>query len=199
MKVNVIPAGIYDANCYILIDENSGEAVVIDPGGDANMLINNIKDWNVKVSMILLTHGHADHTGAVSELKNEFKCDVYINEKDSEFINRHVPIFGSENENGNKFMQDGEIIKFGDKNIKCIETPGHTPGGMCFMVDNLIFTGDTLFQRSIGRTDFQGGDFEKIIKSIKNKLLVLPDDIVVYPGHGPKTSIGFERHNNPFL
>ncbi|AJA48289.1 metallo-beta-lactamase family protein [Clostridium pasteurianum DSM 525 = ATCC 6013] len=199
MKINIIPAGIYDANCYILLDETSGEAAVIDPGGDANILIDNIKSLKAKVKMILLTHGHADHTGAVSELRNEFKCNVYINEKDAEFIKKKVPIYGNENENGDKFLKEGDVLHFGNYEIKCIETPGHTPGGMCFLIGNVVFTGDTLFQRSIGRTDFQGGNFESIIKSIKNKLLTLPDDTVVYPGHGPKSSIAFERNNNPFL
>lgn len=199
MKINIIPAGIYDANCYILVDETSSEATVIDPGGDANILIDNIKSLKSKVKMILLTHGHADHTGAVSELRNEFKCDVYINKKDAELINKKVPIYGNENENGDKFIKEGDVLHFGNYEIKCIETPGHTPGGMCFLIGNVVFTGDTLFQRSIGRTDFQGGNFESIIKSIKNKLLTLPDDTVVYPGHGPKSSIAFEKHNNPFL
>lgn len=199
MKINIIPAGIYDANCYVLMDEVTNEAAVIDPGGDAQMLINNIKASKAKVKMVLLTHGHADHTGAVSELKNEFGCSVYINEKDSELINKNVPIYGSPNENGDKLISEGDVLKFGSHEVKCFETPGHTPGGMCFLIDNLVFTGDTLFNRSIGRTDFQGGDFNTIIDSIKNKLLILPDDTVVYPGHGPKSSIGFERNNNPFL
>ncbi|WP_010233509.1 MBL fold metallo-hydrolase [Clostridium arbusti] len=199
MKINIIPAGIYDANCYILIDEVANEAAVIDPGGDAQMLINNIKASQAEVKMILLTHGHADHTGAVSELRNEFGCSVYINEKDSELIDKNVPIYGNKDENGDKFLNEGDIIKFGNYEIKCIETPGHTPGGMCFLIGNTIFTGDTLFHRSIGRTDFKGGDFGAIISSIKNKLLPLPEDTIVYPGHGPKSSIGFERNNNPFL
>ncbi|MDF2504208.1 MBL fold metallo-hydrolase [Clostridium sp.] len=199
MKINIIPAGIYDANCYILIDEVTNEAAVIDPGGDAQMLINNIKASQAEVKMILLTHGHADHTGAVSELRNEFGCSVYINEKDSELIDKNVPIYGNKDENGDKFLNEGDIIKFGNYEIKCIETPGHTPGGMCFLIGNTIFTGDTLFHRSIGRTDFKGGDFGAIISSIKNKLLTLPEDTIVYPGHGPKSSIGFERNNNPFL
>lgn len=199
MKIKIIPAGIYDANCYILVDEVTNEATVIDPGGDAQMLINEMKTLQAKVKMILLTHGHADHTGAVSELKNEFRCSVYINEKDSDLINKNVPIYGSKDENGDKFISEGDVLKFGFHEIKCVETPGHTPGGMCFVIDNLVFTGDTLFNRSIGRTDFQGGDFDTIIDSIKNKLLTLSDDTVVYPGHGPKSSIGFERNNNPYL
>lgn len=199
MKINIIPAGIYDANCYVLIDENTNEAAVIDPGGDAQMLINNIKTSQAEVKMILLTHGHADHTGAVSELRNEFGCSVYINEKDAELINKNVPVYGNQDENGDKFIAEGDVLKFGNHEIKCIETPGHTPGGMCFLIDDLAFTGDTLFNRSIGRTDFQGGDYNTIINSIKVKLMILPDDTVVYPGHGPKSSIGFEKNNNPFL
>ena len=199
MQVKIIPAGIYDANCYILFDESTKEAAVIDPGGDADLILDEIKEIDADVKMILLTHGHADHTGGVVELRKEFECNVYINEKDSEMINKNVPIYGKPTENGDKFISDGDVLPFSGTTIKCLETPGHTPGGVCYLTDNVVFTGDTLFYRSIGRTDFEGGDYDTLINSINTKLMNLPDDTLVYTGHGPKTSIGFEKNNNPFL
>ncbi len=199
MQVKIIPAGIYDANCYIIFDENTKETAVIDPGGDADLILDEIKAIDADVKMILLTHGHADHTGGVAELKKEFNCNVYINEKDSDMINKNVPIYGKPHENGDKFISDGDTLKFGEITIKCLETPGHTPGGVCYLTDKAVFTGDTLFYRSIGRTDFEGGNYDTLINSINTKLMVLPDEILVYTGHGPRTSIGFEKNCNPFL
>lgn len=199
MEVKIIPAGIYDANCYILFDEKTKEAAVIDPGGDTDLILDEIKLLDANVKMILLTHGHADHTGGVVELRDKFKCSVYINEKDSEMIKKNIPIYGKENENGDKYISDGDILKFGEITIKCLETPGHTPGGMCFLTDKAVFTGDTLFYRSVGRTDFEGGDYDTLINSINTKLMNLPEELYVFTGHGPRTSIGFEKKCNPFL
>lgn len=199
MKINIIPAGIYDANCYILEDEASNECAVIDPGGSSDILINEVEKIDGIVKFILLTHGHADHTGAVMELRNEYKCPVYIHEKDFELINRCTDVYGRPEENGDKFIKDGDIISFGAINIKVLETPGHTPGGLCFLIENTVFTGDTLFYGSIGRTDFAGGDYSTLISSINEKLLPLPEDTVVFPGHGHKSSIGFEKKRNPYL
>lgn len=199
MEIKIIPAGIYDANCYILFDEDTDNAVVIDPGGDADLILDEIKELKANVKMILLTHGHADHTGAVVELKKVFNCSAYINEKDAQMMKENIDIYGKEEECGDKFVHDGDVLNFDNHDIKCFETPGHTPGGMCYLIDKNVFTGDTLFYRSIGRTDLEGGDYDEIIKSINNKLMVLDDDVDVYTGHGPKTNIGFERINNPFL
>ncbi|MDD3225777.1 MAG: MBL fold metallo-hydrolase [Clostridium sp.] len=199
MEINIIPAGIYDANCYILFDEDTNNAVVIDPGGDSDLILDEIKELKANVKMILLTHGHADHTGAVIELRNMFGCSAYINDKDAHMMKKNIDIYGKEEECGDKFVHDGDVLHFDNHEIKCFETPGHTPGGMCYLIDKNVFTGDTLFYRSIGRTDLEGGDYDEIIKSINTKLMILDDDVDVYTGHGPKTNIGFERKNNPFL
>lgn len=199
MIIKIIPAGIYDANCYILEDEESKQCAVIDPGGAPEILINEIKKIDGIVKFILLTHGHADHTGAVVQLRNEYKCPVFINQKDFEYINKGVDVYGRPEENGDSFLKDGELLSFGAINVKVIETPGHTPGGVSFLIGGAVFTGDTLFYGSIGRTDFAGGDYNELITSIKTKLVPLPDDTVVYPGHGPKSSIGFEKKRNPYL
>lgn len=198
MKLKIIPAGIYDANCYIVMDEKTKEALVIDPGGDAPEIIEEIKKMNAKVKYIFLTHGHADHTEAVPDIKSEFKAPICINSKDEQYIKKGENMFGTFGD-ADIFLNDGDTYKVGSMNVKCIETPGHTPGGLSFLVDDILFSGDTLFDRSIGRTDFTGGDFDTIIKSIKEKLLTLPDSTIVYPGHGPSTSIINEKKMNHFL
>jgi glyoxylase-like metal-dependent hydrolase (beta-lactamase superfamily II) len=175
MILKRIPAGVYAANCYILMDEDTKESAVIDPGG------------------------HADHTGAVDKLKEKYNVPVALNNKDKEMMLNHEFIYGSINSGIEKNIKDGDKFTIGNLEINCVETPGHTPGGVSFIVGNRVFTGDTLFQGSIGRTDFKGGDSDAIIKSIKTKLLTLPENTVVYPGHGPQTTIKYEMVNNPFL
>jgi hydroxyacylglutathione hydrolase len=201
MVIKRIPAGVYAANCYILMDEISKETAVIDPGGDADDLIKAIKDMGCSVKCILLTHGHADHTGAAAELKEYFSVPVCISEKDERMILNGEFMYGSLTKYGkaDSNIKEGDVVKLGNMEVKCIETPGHTPGGVCFVVENTVFTGDTLFLNSIGRTDFAGGDFDTLINSIKLKLMILKDDTKVLPGHGLQSTIKNERLNNPFL
>jgi hydroxyacylglutathione hydrolase len=199
-----IPAGVYAANCYILIDEASKECAVIDPGGDAEDLVSFINEANVKVKYILLTHGHADHTGAVGNLSEIYSVQAHINKYDGMYISNGEFMFGPLKYKGGIVelvmdLEQDKVFKLGSLEIKCIETPGHTPGGICFHVGDKLFTGDTLFLRSIGRTDLSGGDFNTLIDSIKNRLLILNPETVVYPGHGPQSTIKYERDNNPFL
>lgn len=199
MRIDVIPAGSYMTNCYIIIDEDTNESIVIDPGDDEKLLLDAFDKTGSKLKFILLTHGHADHTAAVKGFRGKYGIDVYINEKDSELIEKEEEMFGSKNENGNKFVKEGDNLTFGNMEIKCIETPGHTPGGMSYLIDHSLFTGDTLFYNSIGRTDFPGGDYTQIIDSIINKIMTLSDDIRVFPGHGQQSTVGYERSTNPFL
>lgn len=199
MKIKRIPAGIYAANCYIIIDDETKDAVVMDPGGEADDLIKAVKDEGAKVKYILLTHGHADHTGAVVKLKEEFKAPLCINEEDYKMAIKGKEMYGSINGKIDKYINQGDVFKVGNMKIECIHTPGHTPGGVCFLIEDCIFTGDTLFAGSIGRTDFPGGDFESIIKSIREKLMILDNEIKVFPGHGLQSSIGQEKAHNPFL
>lgn len=198
MKIKRIPAGIYAANCYIMTDEDSKETAIIDPGGDAGDLKEAVEELKGKVKFILLTHGHGDHTGAVSELAKFYDAAIGINVQD-EKISRKDYIEGSFYKKAEINLHDGLILKLGDKEIKCIGTPGHTAGGMSFYVDGMVFTGDTLFSGSIGRTDLGGGDLDTLISGIKSKLLILPDETVVLPGHGPQSTIRAERISNPFL
>lgn len=199
MKIKRIPAGVYAANCFILMDEDTKETAVIDPGGDSEDLIKAVNEMDAKVKYILLTHGHTDHTGAAVQLQEEYNAPIYISEKDYRMMENGEYIYGDVIGKVDKFLNEGDTLKIGGIEIKCIHTPGHTPGGICFMVEDVIFTGDTLFAGSIGRTDLAGGDFDTIISNIKNKLMILPDNITVFPGHGPQSSIGRERVHNPFL
>lgn len=198
MIIKAIPAGIYDANCYIVMDEKTKDAVVLDPGGDGEMLERAIKDMGANVKSILLTHGHMDHVGGVEYLSDKLNVPFYISKIDEEYMEKDNYVFGSIRK-ANGYLEDGNDLSFGSLNIKVIATPGHTKGGLCFLIEDKLFTGDTLFQGSIGRTDFIGGSFPEIINSIKTKLLPLGDEIEVYPGHGPKSSIGYEKGYNMYL
>lgn len=204
MLIKRIPAGVYAANCYILVDEESRECAVIDPGGDAEDLVSFIDETNAKVKYILLTHGHVDHTGAVGYFSEVYGVQAHIHKDDGMFISNGEFMFGPLKYKGNIVelamdLEQDKVFSLGGLEIKCIETPGHTPGGVCFLVQDKLFTGDTLFLRSIGRTDLSGGNFNTLIDSINNRLLTLNPETVVYPGHGPQTSIRYERDNNPFL
>lgn len=200
MEIRKVIAGIYGANCYIVMDKNTKEAVVVDPGGDVDDIIKAIDVIGAKVKYILLTHGHIDHTSGVEELKAITKAMVCMSKEDDDLITQGQHLFGPLIEGGaDKLLKQGDIIKVSDLEFTCIETPGHTPGGMCYLIDNCVFTGDTLFAGSIGRTDFEGGDFNTIIDSIKSKLLCLSGDTIVYPGHGSYSTINNEKLGNPFL
>lgn len=205
MKVVRIPAGIYAANCYLVYSENNKEAIVIDPGGDVDDIIAQIENLGLDIKYIILTHGHGDHIGGVRELKKYKNVPVAIHKDDEDLLNdgeknlSSIMAMGTIEETADILLNEGDKIHFGNLTGKIIHTPGHTPGGITIEIDNGLFTGDTLFAGSIGRTDLLGGCFEKIISSIKDKLLIYPDDTIVYPGHGPTSTIEKEKRFNPFL
>lgn len=197
MIIKSIVAGMYEENCYLIMDETTKEIGIIDPGGQADLLEKNIKDLNGEPKFIILTHGHMDHVGAVVELKNKLNIPFYIHEKEEEYMEDGF-VFGALPK-ASGYLKEGDTLKLGENLIKVIETPGHTEGGICFLINDELFTGDTLFQGSVGRSDFPGGDGMLLVKNIKNKLLPLGDDVKVYPGHGYSSTIGYEKRNNPFL
>ncbi|MCI1944286.1 MBL fold metallo-hydrolase [Clostridium luticellarii] len=199
MKLRKLVVGVYAANCYILSDENTAECAVIDPGGDLNDILKVIDASKCKVKYILLTHGHADHMEAAEQVKSRYNAPIGINKLDYEMIQRGELMYGTMTEEPDIYFKDNQIFEIGDMKLKVVFTPGHTPGGVSFLVENLAFTGDTLFQGSVGRTDFAGGDYNTIIASIKNRLMVLPDETEVLPGHGLKSFIGKEKIYNSFL
>ena len=205
MKVVRIPAGVYAANCYLVYSENNKEAIVIDPGGDPDDIISKIEDLELDIKYIILTHGHGDHIGGIGEMKKYKDVPVAIHRED-EFLLRDgnnnlssIMAMGTIEETADILLDEGDEIHFGDLIGKVIHTPGHTPGGITIEIGNGLFTGDTLFAGSIGRTDLLGGSYEKIINSIKDKLLIYPDDTIVYPGHGATSTIRAEKMSNPFL
>ncbi|AQR95073.1 MULTISPECIES: MBL fold metallo-hydrolase [Clostridium] len=198
MIIKTILAGMYEENCYLVMDEDTKELGIIDPGGHANSIINEINLLEGKPKFILLTHGHLDHVDGVIELVNNLKVPFYINKADEDLMQKDDFVFGTLPK-ASGYLSEGDTLTLGKHEIKVIETPGHTPGGICFLIDDNIFTGDTLFQGSVGRSDFPGGNGMQLIKNIKEKLLPLGDGIKVFPGHGPTSNIGYEKRNNPFL
>ncbi|WP_353097025.1 MBL fold metallo-hydrolase [Tissierella praeacuta] len=205
MKIIRIPAGIYAANCYIVYSELTREGIVVDPGGDVDDILSSIRENGLKIKYIVLTHAHADHISGVKELNKELSVSIMVHEDDREMLidgNKNLSTMmamGTIEIEPDRLLKDGDIIEFGNDKAEIIHTPGHTPGGICIKIGDNILTGDTLFTGSIGRTDLLGGDYDKIISSIKNKLMIYPDNIQIFPGHGAPSTIGKERVTNPFL
>ena len=198
LNLKTVPAGVYEANCYILVDSETKDCAIIDAGGDAGKISAAVENMQGNPKYLLLTHGHFDHVGGVKEICSKYDIPFYISKTDEEYMEKDNSVFGTLPK-ASGYLKEGDVVKLGSREIKVIEKPGHTKGGLCFLIDGKLFTGDTLFQGSIGRTDFIGGDMKEIISSIKNKLLPLGDDVEVYPGHGPSSSIKFEKMRNPYL
>jgi len=205
LKFGRVVSDGYGVNCYIIYCEKTKKAAIIDPGGNADAILNFIDQNQLEPQFIILTHAHGDHIGALREVKEKKNLPVYIHPLEE-------PMLRDANKNMSRWMgypsveiaadrllKDNEIIELGELKLHIIHTPGHTRGGICIKVEDALFTGDTLFAGSIGRTDFEGGSFPQIIDSIKNKLLVFDDNTKVYPGHGPESTIGMEKRLNPFL
>lgn len=198
MNIARIPVGSNFENCYIVVNDTTSEGIVIDPGADSEKIIDYLESKNIKPVVILITHGHFDHVGAVVDIMDKYGIEFYINQIEEELILKNTYVFGNLPK-ADHYLNDGDELEFAGIKLKCIHTPGHTPGGMCFLMGDILIAGDTLFQQSIGRTDFTGGDFATLINSITEKLMVLDDAVRVLPGHGDTTTIGYERSNNPFL
>lgn len=202
-----VVVGPLQCNCAILICPQTLEAVVIDPGDEPEKIIRNL-DPGVKVKYLLHTHAHFDHIGGTQGLKMATQATVCLHQSD-EMIYKSLPMQGrmfgmvfSEAPEIEKFVEDNEEIVFGNQKLEVIHTPGHSPGSVCLKLsgnEERIFSGDTLFRQSVGRSDLWGGDHSILIRSIKSRLMVLDEDIRVFPGHGPATKIGEEKRKNPFL
>jgi glyoxylase-like metal-dependent hydrolase (beta-lactamase superfamily II) len=200
MIIKKISVGMIEENCYVVKDEESKEIAVIDPGDEGNEIINLIEDLGGTLKYILLTHGHYDHVGAVNCLSEKYGIKAYINENDYKYMIKRDRLFFIQScDCLEPKLKDGNDFTLGNTHIKCIETPGHSEGGVSFIVGDNVFVGDTLFYNSVGRTDFVGGDFKTLVKSINDKLINLGDNVVVYPGHGGSTTIGYERQWNPYI
>lgn len=207
ISVKTFVEGPVDANNYLVIDEESNEAVLIDCSSAREEFISAIKSTGCKLKYILLTHGHFDHILGIDKFKKLFGVDIYVSQEDlnqMDFAPQMLAMFtGSFGQQisvpETKPVKDGDEFYIGKTLIKAISTPGHTKGGMCYLIDGKLFSGDTLFQGSVGRCDLLDGDLDAIIKSIKEKLFTMSDDTEVYTGHGGKTTLGFEKKYNEII
>ena len=206
MKVEHYVVGWVETNCYFAINEATSECIVIDPGDDAAMLASKIDEKGYTPAAILLTHGHFDHATGANELAERYHVKIYVHEDDFDLMadpqRNCCGMMGRRIVNrADEKLRDRQVLQLAGFEIQVIHTPGHTPGGASYYCAEAgcVFSGDTLFQGSVGRTDFPGGSMSAIVRSVKEKLFLLPDDTRVCPGHGDETSIGYEKKYNPFV
>lgn len=201
-RLEVMPLG---TNCYLAYDENTKDGIVVDPGGSAKDIDEAIDRLGLHIVAVINTHGHWDHIGANDAVKAKTGAPVYIHEADAEFLTNpaynisSMMGYSSSVAPADGLLHEGDTVNFGSCTLKVLHTPGHTPGGITLYGEGVAFTGDTLFFRSVGRSDLPGGDYNALIESIKNKLMTLDEDTLVYTGHGIPTRIGDEKTGNPFV
>lgn len=208
MKIKRLEVGMLATNCYLAMNEAAKEAVLFDPGADAEEILKMIEHYGVKLVAILLTHGHSDHIGALEEVREASGAPVYIHEGDVPCLakpmkNLSIYTLGTSLvcKEAEHVLKGGEELELAGMQFKVLHTPGHTVGGVCYYNDEnkVAFVGDTIFCESIGRTDFPGGSYKDLINAIKTQLLTLDAKVMLLPGHGPETSVDWERRRNPFL
>ncbi len=205
MDIQTFVVGPLQSNCYLVIDERSRRAAVIDPGMGSDPVLEAVRRSGLQLDSVIITHGHFDHVYSTGLFKAEAGALIMMHPDDLPLL-QEVPhtarFFGfkaPEPPQPDRLVREGDLIPVGGLALRVLETPGHTPGGISLHADTAVFVGDTLFAGSIGRTDLNGGSLELLLRSIDTRLLTLPDRTVVYPGHGPATSVGVERRDNPFL
>ncbi len=204
MILEKLVVGPFASNCYFVGSELTKAGIIIDPGAGTKQILKVAIDLQLDIKFIVITHGHIDHIGALRGVKETTGAEVVIHSADAPSLQgeRVSQLLGSSNRtlpSADRLLNDGDSINSGDLHFLVLHTPGHTPGGICLLGHGVVFTGDTLFNYSIGRTDLPGGSYSQLMNSIHTKLMILPDNTVVYPGHGPETTIGDERRGNSFL
>ncbi len=202
MMIEQLPVGPLLANCYLVADEASRRAIVVDPGDEGPRIAAMIERLRLAVDFIVLTHGHFDHLGAVGPIRAVTGAPVVVHEAEQETMRAPKLFAGLEIEEPlvpDRLLKDGETLIVGAHRLTVVHTPGHSPGHITLVGEGLALVGDVIFAGSIGRTDLPGGDFDTLMNSITRHILTLPDETVLYPGHGPATTVGRERATNPFL
>ena len=207
MNIEVLVVGPIETNCYIVSDPDTKEAVIIDAGDDADLILRYIENHGLKVKYLLNTHGHFDHMQANDAVRDKTGAPLGIHADDVELLLHPEKVSGGmfmqvkSCREPEKILHNGDILFFGACQLQVIYTPGHSRGGCCFYAakEKVCFTGDTLFRGSVGRTDLYGGNMANLRKSVNERLAVLPDDVTIYPGHGPESDMAFERRANPYL
>jgi hydroxyacylglutathione hydrolase len=206
--IDCLAVGPFATNCYIVGSEETKHGIIIDPGDDAAAILGRVADLGLDIKMLVLTHGHIDHVGALKAVKEATDAEMAIHADDAKSLRGLRGVLQSIIVPGlfyplppppERLLRDGDSLDVGGLHFEVLHTPGHTPGGICLLGEGVVFSGDTLFNYGIGRTDLPGGSYHRLVESIRSRLLALPDDTVVYPGHGPETTIGAERAGNPFL
>ena len=207
ITVKILTVGPFAANCYIVGSTSTKQGMIIDPGADADVIMRTVQETGLSISVIVITHAHMDHVGALREVQQKSSAQFAIHEAEKGFVfstpMRMLTSIGvspvKSPPRADTLLKDGDLIDLGDLHFEVLYTPGHSSGGICLSGHGVVFSGDTLFKFGIGRTDFPGMSHERLMYSIREKLMVLPDETIVYPGHGPPTTIGDERRGNPFL
>ena len=208
MLLRALELGPFLANCYIVGSDRTGEGIIIDPVAEAETIMDNVRQLSLTITLIVATHSHPDHIMALGQIKEETGAPFAMHEAESagmiaSGMARVMGLFMSGSAEPlpkpDMSLKDGDVIEVGDLSFIVLHTPGHSPGGISLYGQGMVFVGDTLFNFSIGRTDFPGCSHQQLIESINSKLLTLPDETIVYPGHGPHTTIRAERQHNPFL
>ncbi len=205
MIYEVLVVGSLETNCYVVYCQDSLECAVVDPGAEADRIFQLIARKSLKPALILNTHGHIDHIGANKGIKEKFNIPLYIHSADSPMLENvqqsEMAIFLGvmDSPSPDHLLNDGDKIKIGESFLRVIHTPGHSPGSVSFLGDGFLLSGDTLFLGGVGRTDLPGGSWKDIESSIKNKILTMPDEMIVLPGHGSFTTVGQEKRANPFI
>ena len=209
MEIDCLVLSLYETNCYVLRkDSDVSKSLIIDTGLDPNGMLEYLTAKKYEPAAVVLTHGHADHIGGVEGIKSEYpKAKIYVHQEDESALcdeQKNLSFVTGSRINCPKadiLLKDGDIIDEAQIKLKVLHTPGHSPGGISLysQENQILFSGDTLFADSIGRTDFPGGDMRQLVQSVKERLFVLPDATIVYPGHGPQTTIGNEKKYNPFV
>ncbi len=204
MILKGLVVGPFASNCYIIGSESGKEGMIIDPGDDAGAILGVVNDEGLKIGIIALTHNHIDHIGALKEVGEVTGAEVAVHADDAGSLQEQAvdTMFGLSYPPPappDRLLKGGDSIDVGDLHFLVLHTPGHSPGSICLVGEGVVFSGDTLFRFSVGRTDIAGGSYSQLMNSIHTKLMVLPSNTIVYPGHGPETTIGVERQSNPFL